>query len=154
MNTFLRSWLSPVLKGMAVNKYDTSSSTRLIVQSRCGTLEYLSPLGVLMALQPYINSQRTIPVTRTPRLNEKQPNHSERQVGRTVAMLLNEKIPQDAKDALTGDDSVKLDPSCLPEALNSPSREISQIQSQAMGVVEKHRKKRTQFGPTRMPKGW
>jgi hypothetical protein len=51
------------LKEPDAPKLNSSSKKRLVVQSRCGGLDYLSPLGVLMALMPYTNYQKTTQTT-------------------------------------------------------------------------------------------
>jgi hypothetical protein len=50
---------------------------RLVVQSHCGGLDYLSPLGVLMALMPYTNYQKTTPTTFPQKQKTKQKKHSQ-----------------------------------------------------------------------------
>jgi hypothetical protein len=63
MNTVLKSSQTVLLKEPDAPKLNSILKKRLVVQSRCGGLDYLSPLGVLMALMPYTNYQKTTPTT-------------------------------------------------------------------------------------------
>jgi hypothetical protein len=79
-----------------VNKLSGSSKTPLVVRSHCGGLDYLSPSGVLMALQPYISYQKTTQTTTLETRSEKQ-RKPYLPIGRTDAANSKDSIQKDVK---------------------------------------------------------
>ena len=127
MSTNLKTSQSNHLKETAVPKSDGLSTTPLLVRSHCGGLDYLSPLGVLMALQPYINYQKTTPTTTQQTQNGRQKKPYP-QAGRTDATSLRDSIQKDARVVpLKARSSLR-----LPWARNyeSPSRGLMLPQTQ------------------------
>ena len=123
------------------------SSPRMVVQSRCGTLEYLSPLGVEMLIQQSMTCPTTMTGTtgRTSRTNA--PNQSQAQSGRTVVMPLKEKTEGGVMDVLIDQSSVSGGLLSLVESSN-PLRPLLKNQQ----LPEKPKMKRNQFGSKRIPK--
>jgi hypothetical protein len=69
----------------------------LLVRSRSGTLEYLSPLGVLMLIQLSTNYQKTTQTMMQEKQNERHNKASTKQDGRTGATSLRNSTQADAK---------------------------------------------------------
>ena len=88
MNSHSNESLLNLLRDVVAATSDTPSSTRLICRSRCGSLEYLSPLGVLIAILPYTNSQRTTKTTTPRKLKDEQTGPSTKPSGLTLVKHL------------------------------------------------------------------
>ena len=123
------------------------SSAKLVLQSRCGTLEYLSPLGVEMLIQQSMTCQNTMTDTtgRTQRTNV--TNLSQAQNGRTVATPLKQKTEGGVMDVLIDQSSVSGGLLSLVESSN-PLRPLLKNPQ----LPEKPKMKRNQYGSKRIPK--
>jgi hypothetical protein len=55
-----------------VPRLNSLSKKPLVVQSHCGELAYLSPLGVMMATQQFMSYQKTTPTTTQQKQKKKQ----------------------------------------------------------------------------------
>jgi hypothetical protein len=119
----------------------------MVVQSRCGTLEYLSPLGVEMLIKLSMTCQYTTPDTtkRLSRTNES--NLYQPQSGRTVATPLKKKTEGGVMDVLTDQSLVSGGLLSLVESSN-PLRPLLKNQQ----LPEKPKMKRDQYGSKRIPK--
>ena len=125
----------------------SKSSAKLLLQSRCGTLEYLSPLGVEMLIKLSMTCQYTTPDTtkRLSRTNES--NLYQPQSGRTVATPLKKKTEGGVMDVLTDQSLVSGGLLSLVESSN-PLRPLLKSQQ----LPEKPKMKRNQYGSKRIPK--
>ena len=122
-------------------------SAKLVLQSRCGTLEYLSPLGVEMLIQQSMTCQNMTTDTtgRTQRTNV--TNLSQAQSGRTVATPLKQKTEGGVMDVLIDQSSVSGGLLSLVESSN-PLRPLLKSQQ----LPDKPKMKRNQYGSKRIPK--
>jgi len=118
-------------------------SPQTIVQSRCGTLEYLSPLGVVMALLPYTICPITTNDTTTKTQKIKPPNPYQAQSGRIAAKHLKKKTERGVLDAPI---ETHLEKEGLLSLVESSSPLIPLLMS------DKPKRKRSQYGSVRHPK--
>ena len=100
MNTYSKQLLLNPLKDEDVTKLSGCSKTPLVVRSHCGRLDYLSPLGVLMAILPYMPCPKSIPSTATQKPKRK-PETAYKQRGLTPVRLSKTPTPEDALDVHT-----------------------------------------------------
>ena len=101
MNLNLENLQKNLSQETDVTKSDGSSKTQLLVRSRCGTLEYLSPLGVLMLIQQSISSLRDIQSTPQKKPSEKLNKVLPKQDGRTAVKPLKVSTPAVVMDVRT-----------------------------------------------------
>ena len=125
-------------------------SPKTVVRSHCGTLEYLSPLGVEMLIQLSMTCQVTTKDTvgKTQKTNALNP--SMKPLGLTDVKPLKKQTGQDATDAPTKEKSLGL--SSLVKSSEPPPNLLltNLLEMNEMNPLKPL--KRTQFGKSRIPK--
>ena len=118
---------------------------RTVVKSHCGSLEYLSPLGVEMLIQLSMKCPTTTVDTATTEQKKSVPSPFGTQRGPTVAKRSKKQTPVDAVDAPTLGSLENVGLSNLAKSLELPN-------SPQIGNPSNKQIRRNQFGAKRIPK--
>ena len=149
LNMTLKHLLKEVEKEMAVNKLK-NYLPKTVVRSHCGTLEYLSPLGVEMLIQLSTTCQATTKDTvgKTQKTNALSP--LPKPLGLTDVVHLKVQTERDVLDAHTEEKLLGL--SSLVRSSEPPPNPLltNLLEMNEMNPLKPL--KRTQFGKSRIPK--